>query len=106
MNKTKNPVFRMLPLAVIGILISFLLLKLGFHFIYGKQHVILITVHSLRPDHLSCYGYEHMDTSAIDDLAKEGILFENAYCSVPNDIYSYASILSGRTEQGSPGIAE
>lgn len=59
------------------------------------RDVILITAHSLRPDHLSCYGYEHIKTEAIDNLAKSGTLFENTYTTVPHPLYGYASILSG-----------
>lgn len=65
-----------------------------------KPNIVIITVASLRPDHLSSYGYERIETKAIDELASEGILFENAYCSVPNSLYGYTSILSGRNGGG------
>ncbi len=40
--------------------------------------VFLIVVDTLRPDRLSCYGYEGHRTGAIDSLAAAGVRFENA----------------------------
>lgn len=42
------------------------------------KNVILITIDSLRADHLSCLGYHRKTTPNLDNLAKEGILFRNA----------------------------
>jgi arylsulfatase A-like enzyme len=41
-------------------------------------NIILITIDSLRPDHLSCYGYEKETSPNIDGLAERGILFGQA----------------------------
>jgi arylsulfatase A-like enzyme len=41
-------------------------------------NVIVISVSSLRPDHLGCYGYSRKTSPHIDRLAREGALFENA----------------------------
>ena len=62
-----------------------------------EANVILITADALRPDHLSCYGYEHIETGAIDSLAEKGLLFEKAYCNNPSTLYGYVSILSGKS---------
>lgn len=40
-------------------------------------NVILISVDTLRPDHLGCYGYERDTSPNINRLAREGVLFEN-----------------------------
>ena len=45
--------------------------------------VILISVDTLRSDHLPAYGYEGVETPAIDGLRKDGVLFERAYSHVP-----------------------
>ena len=95
-NILQKPFFKILIIAIIAILISFMFMKLITRFLYKEPNVILITARSLRPDHLSCYGYEHMDTAEFNRLARKGVLFERAYCNTPNAIYSYASILSGR----------
>jgi len=42
-------------------------------------HVVLITIDTLRPDHLSCYGYERPTSPWIDALAAGGLRFETAY---------------------------
>jgi len=41
-------------------------------------NLLLITIDSLRPDHLGCYGYEKNTSPNIDKLAKEGVLFTQA----------------------------
>ncbi len=43
----------------------------------GKCNVVLITIDTLRADHLSCYGYERETTPRIDAIARQGILFKN-----------------------------
>ena len=60
-----------------------------------RPNLILISVDTLRPDHLGCYGSPHVETPAIDALARDGILFEDAISSVPLTLPSHASLLSG-----------
>ncbi len=43
-----------------------------------KRNVILITIETLRADHVSCYGYHRTTTPYIDSLARDGVLFKNA----------------------------
>jgi len=88
-------------LAVVSIL--FLFIRLFFWPQSKKPNILLITTQSLRPSHLSCYGYRRFKTGAIDNLAGEGLVFENSYCDVPVPVYGYASILSGKT--GSSAIS-
>ncbi len=40
-------------------------------------NIVLITIDTLRADHLSCYGYERKTSPYIDAVAKEGIIFKN-----------------------------
>ena len=40
-------------------------------------NIVLITIDTLRADHLSCYGYERETSPAIDNVAEKGILFKN-----------------------------
>jgi len=56
---------------------------------------LLITIDTIRSDHLGCYGYEKIKTPHIDQLAKNGVLFENAFSPVPITLPSHASILTG-----------
>ena len=59
------------------------------------KNVLLITIDTLRADHLSCYGYTKMKTAHIDALANEGVLFQNAFCQVPLTLPSHTSIMTG-----------
>ncbi len=60
------------------------------------DNVIFITMDAVRPDRLSCYGYDEIETKGIDEIAEEGVLFEN--CIAPSCLtpVSHASILSGK----------
>jgi len=40
-------------------------------------NIVLITIDTLRADHLSCYGYERETSPNIDKVAEKGILFKN-----------------------------
>jgi choline-sulfatase len=60
----------------------------------NKPNILLITIDTIRPDYVSCYGGSN-STPHIDSIAKSGILFENTYSSVPLTFPSHTSILSG-----------
>jgi tetratricopeptide (TPR) repeat protein len=57
--------------------------------------VILISVDTLRADHLPVYGYSKVDTPGIDALQRDSILFENAYSQCPLTLPSHLSMLTG-----------
>jgi arylsulfatase A-like enzyme/Tfp pilus assembly protein PilF len=62
----------------------------------GKTYnVLLISVDTLRPDHLGCYGYEPIDTRNVDGIAEDGFLFTGAHAPVPLTLPSHTSLLSG-----------
>lgn len=63
----------------------------------SAPNVLLISIDTLRADHLSCYGYERPTTPNIDALAKEGVLFEDAMSSAPWTLPSYGSLFTGLT---------
>lgn len=58
-------------------------------------NVILITMDGVRADRLGCYGHTKAKTPALDRLAEKGVLFENAYSSVPLTVPSHATIMTG-----------
>ena len=62
--------------------------------------VVLITIDTLRADHLGCYGYARNTSGNIDRLADEGTLFERTISSLPRTTQSIASILTGRYPSG------
>ncbi|MEE8483944.1 MAG: sulfatase-like hydrolase/transferase [Nitrospinota bacterium] len=57
--------------------------------------VILISIDTLRADHLRTYGYDRIETPSIDALARDGVLFRKAYAHVPITLPSHTSILTG-----------
>jgi choline-sulfatase len=57
--------------------------------------IVLISIDTLRSDHLPAYGYAGVATPAIDALARDSILCERAYSHYPMTLPSHASILSG-----------
>lgn len=57
--------------------------------------VILITIDTVRADHLACYGYKEIQTPTLDALARDGVVFERAISQVPLTWPSHAVILTG-----------
>ncbi len=60
-----------------------------------RMNVVLVVVDSLRPDHLGCYGYAHDTSPAIDALAREGIVYEQARTPAVFAWPSIATLLTG-----------
>ena len=61
----------------------------------SQAPVILISIDTLRADHLTSYGAKLVDTPAIDRLASDGILYENAYAHVPLTFPSHVTMMTG-----------
>ena len=59
-------------------------------------NVLLVIVDAMRQDVLGCYGNARVKTPHIDRLAKEGVVFENAFVQVPWTWPSFGSILTGK----------
>ena len=58
-------------------------------------NVVLITIDTLRPDHLACYGYASIETPYIDRLAESGARFTQAFTPVPITLPAHTSLLTG-----------
>jgi arylsulfatase A-like enzyme/Flp pilus assembly protein TadD len=58
-------------------------------------NLLLVTIDTLRPDHLHCYGYDGIQTPTIDSLAADGIRFEQAYTPIPITLPSHTVMLTG-----------
>ena len=58
-------------------------------------NVVLITLDTVRADHLRCYGNKSIQTPTIDGLAKNGVLFEKAVAQTPLTQPSHASMFTG-----------
>jgi arylsulfatase A-like enzyme len=61
----------------------------------APPNVLLISIDTLRADHLHCYGYERATSPRIDALASEGVLFERAVSSTSWTLPAHLSMLTG-----------
>ncbi len=66
----------------------------------SRPNVLLVTIDTLRADHVGSYGYDKASTPTIDALARRGVRFETAVAHVPLTGPSHASILTGQTPLG------
>ena len=57
--------------------------------------VILISIDTLRADHLPMYGYKGVETPALDALRRDSVLYQNAYTATPLTFPSHTSLLTG-----------
>lgn len=60
-----------------------------------RPNIVLITLDTVRADHLSCYGYKKKTTPHIDNIAEEGLLFKSAVAPSSWTIPTHASIFTG-----------
>src|SRR5437899_3438163 len=64
------------------------------------RSLLLITVDTLRADHVGAYGWSRARTPALDGLAKGGALFDRAYAAAPITLPSHATLMTGRYPPG------
>ncbi|MFT5052757.1 MAG: choline-sulfatase [Chlamydiales bacterium] len=61
----------------------------------GPRNVLLVTLDTTRADHLGAYGMRAGVTPCLDQLAKEGVVFEQALTPVPITLPAHSSLLTG-----------
>ena len=61
----------------------------------ARPNIILITIDTVRADHLGCYGAKNIQTPTLDGLGRDGVVFERAVSQVPLTWPSHAVILTG-----------
>ena len=61
----------------------------------SQPDVFLVTIDTLRADHVHCYGDEQISTPALDSLAKDGVRFAQAFTPSPITNTSHTTILTG-----------
>ncbi len=88
-----------------GIILFFVLGLIAYGLVYRKSirrigtkkpNILLVTVCSLRQDHLGCYGYKRNTSPNIDKLAKTSILFQNCYTHIPATPDSIKALITGK----------
>lgn len=58
-------------------------------------NIILLTIDTLRADHLHCYGYEYETSPHLDRFAAQSTLFEYTYTPIPKTSAAFCSMLTG-----------
>ncbi|HNQ21729.1 MAG TPA: sulfatase-like hydrolase/transferase [Phycisphaerae bacterium] len=58
-------------------------------------NLLLVTLDTVRSDHLGCYGYRAAQTPTIDALAASGLQFDHAVTSTPLTLPSHTTMLTG-----------
>jgi len=80
-------------------LIALPLIVLGILYLWMKkesqlERVVLVTIDTLRADHLGSYGYISNVSPFIDSVAKQGILFKNAFAPMSHTAPSHTSLFT------------
>jgi arylsulfatase A-like enzyme len=57
-------------------------------------NVILISIDTLRADHLGCYGYPRETTPNLDEFSEQGVRFDRTIAHAPSTTASHASIFT------------
>ncbi len=81
-----------------GVILSALLLSLscaGRSVKADRPSVILVSLCSVRADHLGCYGYSRNTSPHIDEMARQGTLFEYALTQWPKTAPAFSAIMTG-----------
>jgi arylsulfatase A-like enzyme len=60
-----------------------------------QPNILLISLDTVRADHLSAYGAAHATTPNIDRLAQHGVVFEHAFSQGNESAYSHATLFTG-----------
>ena len=60
----------------------------------GVERIVLVTIDTLRADHLGLYGYLRPTSPFLDELASRSVVFERAYSASSHTAPSHASIFS------------
>ncbi|HEX7182006.1 MAG TPA: sulfatase-like hydrolase/transferase [Thermoanaerobaculia bacterium] len=63
---------------------------------FADAPIVVISIDTLRSDHLPAYGYKGVETPAIDALRRDSILYERAYSHTPLTLPSHVSLLTGQ----------
>lgn len=61
----------------------------------AAQTVVLVSIDTLRPDRLGCYGNRRPTSPRLDALCEEAVVFEHAVAAAPSTLPSHATMLTG-----------
>ena len=61
----------------------------------SKRSIVLVSIDTLRADHLGCYGYFRDTSPVIDALAKQSVFFDMCLTPMATTLPAHASLLTG-----------
>jgi arylsulfatase len=61
----------------------------------ARPDVVLVTIDTLRREHLGCYGYPRPTSPRVDALAAQSVVFENVLAPMATTFPSHLSMLTG-----------
>lgn len=92
-----NVIKRIVYILVLALAVSSVVVAIKNKLYFPKgPNVLLIGIDTLRADHLSCYMYTRETSPAIDNLAREGILFSKCISHIPITTPSFSTILTSK----------
>ncbi len=62
----------------------------------GPRHVVIVSIDTLRADHLGCYGSTTVQTPNIDALCAESVVFDHHISAAPTTLASHTSLFTGK----------
>ncbi len=65
----------------------------------GVERVVLVVCDTLRADRLGLYGYPRGTSPRLDELARESVVFDEAYACAPMTVPAMAGVMTGRFPQ-------
>ncbi|MFQ5789204.1 MAG: sulfatase-like hydrolase/transferase [Acidobacteriota bacterium] len=87
----------LLVLALVGVGLGLWSWRLHNQYSRERWNLVLVSVDTLRADHLSSYGSRLVRTPHMDRLAADGVLFEQVQTVAPTTLPAHASLFTGRT---------
>ena len=97
----KNYIFMVIIFIITSLFLDLYLLNHFPNFVSNVElneypNIILINIDTLRPDHLSLYGYSLNTSPNLDKFAKDAVVFDNAIAASSGSLMSIASIFTGK----------
>ena len=93
-TKSRVNIFAIIFISVLFLAVVIVKIYIGYPKKNNQPNVILITIDSLRPDHLGCYGYKRNTSPNIDRIAKEGVIFTQAIAQSSHTLASVPSFIT------------
>jgi arylsulfatase A-like enzyme/Tfp pilus assembly protein PilF len=84
-------------LLMLGVAVAFAIAAVASSYLWWprRPNVILVTFDTTRADHIGVYGYRQGLTESLDDFARGGVIFEQAYAPAPLTLVSHTTMLTG-----------